>query len=78
LNHASPAAVIVAWERAATDADFLDVLDSQFARPLVPSYVARASDRAVEQWSSGLGIQVSACRLGTYRFWLIPRAPRRP
>jgi hypothetical protein len=59
-RHVSPAAVIVAWKRAATDADFLDVLDSQFGGSLVPSYVARSSDRAFEQWCSELGMSMPA------------------
>jgi hypothetical protein len=50
----------MAWKRAATDADFLDVLDSQFGASLVPSYVARASDRAFEQWFSELGMSMPA------------------
>ena len=56
----SPAAVIVAWKRAATDADFLDVLDSQFGGSLVPGYLARSSDRAFEQWSRELGMSMPA------------------
>ena len=59
-RHVSPAAVIVAWKRAATDADFLDVLDSQFGGSLVPSYLARSSDRAFEQWSRELGMSMPA------------------
>ncbi len=51
---------IVAWKHAATDADFLDVLDSQFGGSLVPSYVARSSDRAFEQWSRELGMRMPA------------------